>query len=903
MSVQTQPNQESFNAGEFGERMAARVQFAKYANAGATYENILPLPQGGFTYRPGSRYIADCKSHSVRSWLLPFIFSNLQSYVLETSEERIRFFRNQAQIVANDIGAAITNGTFDTDVASWTAAAGTLTHDGTNNRMIISASGGRAQQSVTTTTTNVEHVLRFEVHGVAGDKLTVRVGSTAGGSEYLADKVSKAGYHLVAFTPTASPFYVEFQNDMGKTVSIDDISLLDDVPIELWSPYAEADLPNLSYVQSADVMYFALGGATHVYRLDRFGHSSWSLTQVLFNDGPYLDENITATTLAASAGTGTGVTITASSTTGINDDTGFRATDVGRLIRMKSGSNYGFCQITDFTSTTQVTADVLGESLPTSGNTNWRLGEFNDTDGWPSVVSFIQQRMALASTTKEPQKFWLSVSGDIENFADSDKAGDVLDDSSIVFKLAAQRVNTILWFAARKKPIIGTQDGNWTLRSEGAILKPSDIAADFEVSSGCARIPPLEIRSRLVFAQKQLRKVVEFADVIQSNGLEGFDAFDLTLLNDRILKDGVVQMAYAQEPDSVVWCARGDGQLSCLTYQPDQDVLGWSRQILGGTFHGGSAVVESVATIPGQSASGQFKSSDDRDEVWVVVKREINGSTKRYIECIEKIFNGDEDLQEDAFYVDSGLTLNNPISISAITKADPGVVTTATAHGLSNGDDIRITRVKGMTELNNTSFKVAGVTSTTFQLQDTSSVNVNTTSFTTYSTGGEVREKVSSVSGLAHLEGESVQVFADGAVQTNKTVSSGAITLDAAASLVHVGLPYTRQFKSLKLSFGARDGSAIGKPKSISDIILVVMETGEGALTLSTIEDGVTGTATELDLRSATDIDGDPVNFFTGELRLGVTAGFDDDIRILLQGSTPTPATVLALSPEIDTSS
>jgi len=397
--------------------------------------------------------------------------------------------------------------------------------------------------------------------------------------------------------------------------------------------------------------------------------------------------------------------------------------------------------------------------------------------------------------------------------------------------------------------------------------------------------------------------VGEFADVMQSNGLEGFDAFDLTLLNDRILKDGVIQMAYQQEPDSVIWAVRGDGQLATLTYQPDQDVLGWSRQIIGGAFQGSHAVVESVATIPGQDGAGQFKSSAERDEVWVVVKREINGTTKRYIECIESAFNGDEDLQEDAFYVDSGLTLNNPIAISAVTKANPGVVTTATAHGLSNGEEIRITRVKGMTELNNTSFKVAGVTATTFQLQDTSSVNVNTTNFKTYSAGGEVRDKVTTISGLSHLEGQAVQVFADGAVQNTKTVSSGAITLDSAASLIHIGLSYTRRYKSLKLAYGGRDGASIGRPKSIADIILVVMETAEGAISVATVEDGVTGAVTELDLRSANDIDGDPVDFFTGEIRLGVTAGFDDDIRILLEGSAPVPATVLALSPEIDTSS
>jgi hypothetical protein len=208
-----------------------------------------------------------------------------------------------------------------------------------------------------------------------------------------------------------------------------------------------------------------------------------------------------------------------------------------------------------------------------------------------------------------------------------------------------------------------------------------------------------------------------------------------------------------------------------------------------------------------------------------------------------------------------------------------------------------------MTEVNNTSFLVAGVTSTTFQLQDLGGTNVNTTSHTTYSTGGEVRKKVSSISGLSHLEGETVQVFADGAIQTAKTVSSGAITLDTAASQVHVGLSSARKFKSLKLAFGGRDGSAVGKPKSIADVILVLLEAGEGSLTLKTIEDGVESVASTLDLRQATDIDADPVSFFTGEVRLGVTAGFDEDIRLLLEGDQPTPATVLALSPEVDTSS
>ena len=918
MSVTTQPNQESFNAGEFGERMAGRVQFGKYQNAGAVFENILPLPQGGFTYRPGSRFIAEAHSSSTRAWVLPFVFSTIQSYILELGANKMRFFKDQALIVGDGsaVAASITNGTFTSNTSGWTARTGSVSHTSDGGGRLRLADSTAVHQSFDYTGATVSApktvVLGFTIFGNAGDSLTVRAGEAAGGATLLSDTERKVGHHLIEFEVSedhtaagSDPIFFEFENSSGKTIDIDNVVIYDGTTIELTTPYAETDQPNISYAQSADVMYMAIGGATHVYRLDRFGHSSWSLTEVLFTDGPFLDANITSTTMSVNTATGVARTLTASAVTGVNDGLGFLSTDVGRLVRAKNTDNkYAYGQITAVGSTTSATFDTLSSvGFPTSGTTEWRLCEWNDADGWPSDVSFIQQRLTLAATDRDPQKFWLSVSADLENFGDTDEDGDVLDDSSINYRFASRSVNNIFWIASRKKPIIGTLGGNWTLRSQGSVLTPTDIVADFEVSSGCARVPPVEVRSRLVFAQRQARKLVEFADVIQSNGLEGFDAFDLTLLNDRVLTSGVVQLSYQQEPDSIIYCVRGDGQLATLTYQPDQDVVGWSRQILGGSFQGGAAVVESVASIPGQTGSGQFKDSTGRDEVWVSVKREINGTTKRYIECLEKTFNGDEDLQEDAFYVDSGLTLDAPFTITGITKANPGVVTTSTAHGLSNGDEVRIVRVKGMTEVNNTSFLVAGVTSTTFQLKDLANANVNTASNSDYSAAGEARKKVTAISGLSHLEGQTVQVFADGAIQTVKTVSSGAIALDTQASIVHVGLAYTRKFKSLKLAFGGRDGSAVGKPKSIADVILVLLESGEGSLTLKTIEDGVQSVAATLDLRQADDLDADPVGFFTGEIRLGVTAGFDEDIRVLLEGSEPSPATVLALSPEMDTSS
>ncbi len=982
MTTQVHPLQESFNAGEFGARMHARVQFDKYQNAGATYQNILPIPQGGWTFRPGFRHIASAKSASVRPWLIPFVFSTTQAYILELGETAMRFFRNQGQITAPDTDAAITNGAFGSDITGWTDnsnGTGSIAHDATNSDMnLVGVGSGNeaiATQSVTTSNTGTQHVIKFKVVGDAGDEIIVRVGSASGGAsaDYLSDAKKHTGWHTIEFTPSASPFYLSFENQQNKTISIDDVAVIDNTAVEIPTPWSESDLPSLSYAQSADVIYFCIGGSIRPYRLERFGNSSWSLEDVLLKDGPWLDLNTSATTLTLSATSGNSINVTASSTTGINDDQGWLSTDVGRLIRWKDpAGDFTWMQITSRTSSTVVVADIKGPNASaTTATANWRLGKYNDADGWPSVVGFVQQRLGFAATTTYPQTFWLSKSADIENFQDEDVDGNVQDDSAIDFTFAALQVNTIRWLASRKKPIIGTQGGNWTLRSDGATLTPTDINADFEVSGGAARVQPLEVRNRLVFAQAQARKLLEFADVLQDNGVQGFDSFDLTILNDRVLTGGTTQLAYQQEPDSVIWSVRADGQAPTLTYQPEQSVIGWARQIHGGSFEGGDAIIESVATIPGQDGSGQFKDSSGRHEVWIAVKQKINGSTVRYIECLEKMFDAEEDLQEEAFYVDSGLSLDAPIDITAVTQANPAVVTAA-SHGFSDGDLVRIVRVTGMTELNTNTYKIAETTTNTMELaaidgsaitaatkanpgqltipshglsnsdeihihdvggmtelngngytvtvvdSDNVTIGVDTSGFTTYTSGGtahtvtnstgftayassgEVRKKVSTVSGLSHLEGETVQVFADGAVQNDKTVSSGSITLDDAASVVHVGLEYERRFKSLKLSYGSQSGSGVGQEKNVGDVILVLMETAEGALSVATEDEDGEGTFTELDLRDATNVDGDPVPFFTGEKKLGVSAGHDEDLRLVIKGTAPVPATVLGISPELD---
>lgn len=908
--ARVRPLVDVLNAGEFGPRMAARVTFAKYPSAGEIYKNILPLPQGGWTRRPGSRYVAAAKSNSAVSRILPFIFSTVQAYVLELGNNAIRFFKDQAQIVTNDVGASVSNGAFGSGITDWddiSNGTGSIAHDSTNSDLdLVGAGSGNeaiAEQDIITTSTNVEHTVVFKVVGDPGDKIKVRVGASSGADDYLEDATKEVGWHSITFTPTASPFYLQFKNEQDKTISIDDVSIQDNTPVELPTPWGTSDLFNLNYSQSADVVYFGIGGAVRPYRLSRYGHGEWSLEKVLFEDGPYLSENSTSTTLTPGATSGNSVTITASATTGINDDVGFRAGDVGRLIRIKdAANNWTWAQIVEFTSTTVVKVDIKGADLSsTAARTTWRLGEWNDVDGWPSVVGFVQQRLALANTTKSPQAFWLSESSLLESFADSDKVGDVLDTSGFKYTLAARSVHAIQWIASRKVPVIGTVSGVWVVVSDGAAITPTDVNARHETSVGAMRTVPVEARNRLLFLQSAERKLEEFADVLTEGGVQGFDAFDLTLLHDRVLSSGAVQMAYAEQPDSNLVAVRNDGQLAVLTYQPDQEVLGWARYILGGTFEGGDAVVESVAAIPGQNGSGQFKDSTGRTEVWVTVKRKINGATARYIEVFEKLYNADEDLQQDAFYVDSGLTLDNPITITNITQANPGVVTTDGAHGFSDGDTVRIVRVKGMTEVNGVRFTVANSTSTTFELQDLDSSNIDTSSYTGYEADGEVRKRVTSISGLSHLEGETVGIMGDGAVQGDKVVSGGSITMDTAAALVHVGLKYEHRWKSLKLAFGSQGGTSVGKYKNLPYSTVVLMETGEGALELAVEDSDGENSFNPLVLRDATSFNDDPVPFFTGEVDLGLIGGYDSDIRLVLKGDHPSPCTVLAVAPEIQT--
>ena len=126
-----------------------------------------------------------------------------------------------------------------------------------------------------------------------------------------------------------------------------------------------------------------------------------------------------------------------------------------------------------------------------------------------------------------------------------------------------------------------------------------------------------------------------------------------------------------------------------------------------------------------------------------------------------------------------------------------------------------------MTQLNGNSYEVNNKGDDTFELRTTDGTNIDGTGFSTYISGGEVRKKVTTASGLGQLKGETVVILGDGAPQPDQTVSSaGVITLANAASLVHVGLPYLPKLKTLPPAGGSATGTGIGKRKRVYKLVV-----------------------------------------------------------------------------------
>ena len=639
-------------------------------------------------------------------------------------------------------------------------------------------------------------------------------------------------------------------------------------PYEISTPYLTAELFDIKFAQSADVMY--LTHPNHQTRkLSRTGHTSWTLAAVEFTNGPYLDTNTTATTMTTSAHTvGTGRTLTASAVTGINSGSGFLTTDVGRQIRFRDG--YGI--ITAFTSTTVVTIEILIDMGSSSSSTDWSLGSFSTTTGFPSCVSFFEQRLVFAASINNPQTVYFSKSGDYENM-DANIGGTVADDDAIIYTIASNQVNAIRFLTSARTLIIGTAGGEFVVSGGGdnSPITPTNIMIKKQSNHGAANVDAISVGNATLFLQRAKRKIRELA---YNFDVDGYIAPDLTILAEHITEGNVVEMAYQEEPLAIIWCVRGDGQLIALTYQREQEVVAWHRHIVGGVFGTGDAVVESVAVIP---------TDDSEYELYMIVKRTINGATTRYVEYLHT-FNFDQTDNTSFNYLDSQLDLSkSQTTLTAGISATDTTIPVASISGLSASGKIKIggeiISYAGISSLN-----LTGCTR-----------GQNITTATSHTSGDTVKEVVNIIAGLDHLEGQTVSILVDGATHPTKVVASNQITLDRFGTDVKVGLSYTSILKTMRIDAGSQDGTSQGKTKRIYEVTARLFETVgvEVGPDLNNME--------RIPFRTSADPMDQGIPPFTGDKEVEFRGNYDTDGFMMVRQTQPLPLTLLSLYPRLVT--
>ena len=668
----------SFTAGEISPRLEGRTNIEKYREGLSDLTNMVVMPHGGVTRRPGTEFLGQCASsvnaagnHFVR--LIPFQFKTSDTYILEFTNETMRVFRNDLQVLESSgvsiSGASILgNGRLEITTSS---AHG---FGGGGQEIFISGVNGMTELNNR----------NFRVSGSPQPTSTTFILD-----EVIGDRVDPSGFTAYTSGGTATKIY------------------------EKTTPYQNVFLKDLRFAQSADTMFIVHPNFA-VRTLTRSDHNNWTFAAVSFTEN----------------------------------------------------------------------------STPTLSSSN----------NFPSVVSFFEQRLVFANTNNNPQTIFFSKNGDYTNFTTGSNADDAL-----IYTIASNQVNAIRFLSATRVLTVGTSGGEYVVTStnDGPITPTTTLIRKYS-NYGSANIEPVQVADVTLFAQRGNRKIREFKFVGDVN-TGGYSAPDMTILAEHITDGGIKQMAYQQEPDSVVWCVRNDGTLLGLTYRREEEVVAWHKHVIGGSFSGGQAVVESIATLPTDTGE---------DELYMVVKRTIgNGGTKKYVEKLKVFDFGSNTV--NSFFVDSGLSYSG------------------------------------------------------------SSANT--------------------LSGLAHLKNENVQVLGDGASHPDKTISGNALTLDYPVTSAAVGFGFESSMQTLRVDSGSVDGTSQGKPKRIHGITVRFFETVGAEVGNDSGEvDRIFFRDSSMDMDTA-------VPMFTGDKEIEFPGGFDDDDRIFIKQNQPLPLTVLAFYPRMNT--
>ena len=852
----------NFTAGELSPRLDGRTDLSKYLNGVKKMENLIVHPHGGASRRPGTKFVREVKNSAHNCRLIPFEFNVTQAYILEFGDEYFRIHKDGGTVV-----------------------------DGSSNPIEVSTPYGEDELADLKFTQSAD--VMYLVHPLFAPRKITRTSHTSWSIAEVAfergpmqdDNTSAVTFLAsgrtgnVNVTASTSTFV---STDVGRLIKVHDgvtkITGLTSATVVATTVQENADgrselMP--AYTAATISAHEGDPSSTGLEHNDRYQDTAGQFIAQGFKEG----QKITVTGF----------------TTGNNNNSSaiiVRVTEDTLLLAPSS----------------DVTDEAAGDSVTIAGDltasTEWALGAFSGTTGFPAAVAFYEQRLVFASTTAQPQTLFFSVGGSFEDFN-----GGVNDTDALTYTLGSNQVNIIRYLQAGRVLLVGTSGGEFVVSSsEQAPLSPTNASVKRQATYGSANIQPVQVANTTLFIQRAKRKLRE---LIFDLNTDSYQAPDLTILAEHITEGGIKEMALQQEPDNIVWCVRIDGKLVGMTYRREENVIAWHEHTLGGKSGACTVTVSDYANIA-VGTTLKFTKSDGSS---VTFTSESAGGSAPSDTVLGFRPNESNNTTADNIFTRMNahpdFTVANPsAAIVTIEETNPS------ATGFLSCISSDTTR---LTTTNQTHALVESIATIPGDLNEDAvymvvqrTINLGTKRyiefFAPFDFGSSAEDAffvdsglsytgtaATSMSGLNHLEGEVVSTLVNGATHPDKEVASAAITLDFSATKAHIGLLYKSTLQTMRIEAGGTEGTAQGKTKRIHEVVLRLFRT---------IGAKVGSSETELDripFRTSADEMDQSLGLFTGDKEIEFRSGFDSDGFIVVQQDQPLPLTVIGIYPRLIT--
>lgn len=847
--------QPSFAKGEVNPEVYGRVDTASYKVGVATATNMQVRTYGNIQNRPGLEHLNFAISQQYPSRLRRFKFNTGDTYMLEFSNQTMRVILDDAFVL---------------EAAKTISGVGSA-YPGT---LIVNSHGWSLWDAI-------------EINGIVGlPRLNLRrfmVGSVIDANTItLWDIVANAPLNITA---------------LGTYISGGTASRV----YTMSTPYVAADLQRLVFTQSADVITVTHPSYPEA-RLARSGPTNWTLTNPTF--APVISAPVGLSIINITSGTTTDfyqvtalsaltgeeslpsatVTTTTSNVTASNaiSWTAVAGVSVYSVYKAVNGV-FGFIGDTPIaTFNDNNYGPVLSTTPPTAEN------PFVGGGNYPAASAYFQQRQVRGGSINLPDTAYYSQIGNFYNMTHSVPSAD---SDAMTVSMTAREVNQIRFFVPGKDLLVFTAGAEWRVNAgtSGTGFSATTILQTPQSSWGCSYLEPIVIGLTTLFVPANNITVRSFTYTYLSDNYTGSD---LTLLSAHMfglpvqgVPQTILSWGYGLTPDPIVYCVRSDGDACVMTYQEDQQVTAWCHWTTQGNFESVDVVRPSLAVTD--------------DYVYFCVTRQVAGNKLRTIERLHTRRLNDV---RDSFFVDAGLSYDNPVVITNIIVGT-SITIYAPGHGFTDGQQVDLYDIIWQpsfddldneiqpAQLNTGRFLVGYLDANRFFVKNLDGTVLNGSAYNAWNTGGTARTPTQTVIGLDHLEGCAVVALADGNYVGGLTVAQGSITIPFAASRIHVGLKYISDVQTLDLE--TQQGSIQGLWKQIP-YVTVRFNQSRGLFAGPSFTN-----MTEMKQRQF-DAYGDPTALLTGEGTVTMPSQWRGSAQVCLRQRYPLPMDILDIIPELD---